>query len=146
MGKVKSMEQVAKDIFQRGKREHFEDGMESRFSCSLTEFILENGDAGVHIVGGLIYSGSVNVGVGEEALRWIGHMEHPETYSSRIFWSERCLFSAHPRIRDAAGLALASMDNTTAIPALKRAIGYESHTILKSDLQQVLDQLEGGKK
>lgn len=80
--------------------------------------------------------------VGGEALRWLGRIDHAESYEYRRWLLERSLSLSSTRVRDGAILGLASMDDKHAIPYLKRAIEEEQCSELKADMESVLEQLE----
>jgi HEAT repeat protein len=84
----------------------------------------------------------VNAEVASEAMRWLGHIDHPITYRSRLHLLERSLHNSSARVRDGAGLGLASLDDPHAIPYLKQAIEREQYQELRHDLKQVVIQLE----
>jgi len=122
-----------------GREEVFEDGMESNFSRELVACIEEHGEAAIHAICEL--TDTVNPSVLSEALRWIGHMAHNDTYQARFNLLTFCLTHSYARVRDGAGLGLASMDDPQAIPYLERAIAAERIPELKHDMEMVLAQL-----
>ena len=69
-------------------------------------------------------------------------MEHKQTLNKRLWLLQRCLFCSSPSVRDGALLGLASMDDTSAIYSLRKAIERESYVELKEDMMKVLKQLE----
>lgn len=121
--------------------ERFEDGMDSTFSHTLASLIQTYGNAGVAAVQQVLESGQTNAEIVAEALRWLGIIHHPESRKYRLWLLQETLRSASPRIRDAAGLGLAAMDDPDAIAALVEAIERERYAPLRQNLQLVLDQL-----
>jgi len=129
-------------LFDKAKEEVFEDGMESEFSKNLVFLIKKYGNAAIVVLERLIGAEQVNTEVASEAMRWLGHLEHPITYRSRLHLLERSLHNLSTRVRDGAALGLASLDDPHAIPYLKWAIEREEYEELRHDLEQVLTQLE----
>lgn len=80
--------------------------------------------------------------IASEAIRWAGRFDHPSSYDARLSLAERCLCNDSARVRDAASVALASMDDERAVPALRTAIEREKYGELREDMQQILTQLE----
>jgi hypothetical protein len=143
-------------LFAAAKDEYFEDGMESAFSRGLIRLIGEYGEKAVVELAFLILHDQVNAEIAAEALRWLGHMEGPggpaptqlrqdmRSYQRRLWLLERSLFTASARLRDGATLGLASLDDPHAVRYLRRAIAQEPSPELRSDMEQVLAQLETG--
>ncbi|HEY9669794.1 MAG TPA: HEAT repeat domain-containing protein [Coleofasciculaceae cyanobacterium] len=129
-------------IFWAAKGEFFEDGMESELSRQLNSVVKEYSNEAIEAITCLIVYEKVNPEVAGEALRWLGRIEHPETYEYRRWLLERSLTLNSTRVRDGAILGLASMDDKHAIPYLKQAIEREQCAELKVDMEQVLEQLE----
>jgi hypothetical protein len=129
-------------IFWTAKGEVFEDGMESAFSQQLISFVKRYGNNVLESITCLIVYESVDPEVSGEALRWLGRIEHAESYKYRCWLLERSLSLSSTRVRDGAILGLASMDDKHAIPYLKLAIGKEQCFELKADMELVLEQLE----
>jgi hypothetical protein len=130
------------DLFFSAQEEFFEDGMDSTFALRLIELVVACGIPVVKELERSIANPAINSETSEEALKAIGRINDPETYSARLSLLEYALASPEPRIRDAAGLGLASLDDPRAIPYLKRAVAKEEITQLRRCLQQVLDQLK----
>ncbi len=122
--------------------ERFEDGMESVFSRTLVSSIQTYGSAAVSALERVLNSKDVNAEIAAEALRWLAVIEHPDSYKYRLSILLDSLRSSFPSVRDAAGLALAVLDDPSAIPALQEAIAREACDELRQALQAVLDQLE----
>ena len=72
----------------------------------------------------------------------LGRMNDSITRNRRLWILESGLFSSSARIRDAAGLGLASLDDPHAIPYVRKAIDEERCDELREDLQQILEQLQ----
>ena len=129
-------------IFWAAKGEYFEDGMESEFTRQLNYIVKKYGSAAIEAITCLLVYEKVNPEVAGEALRWLGRIEHPESYEYRRWLLERSLNLNSTRVRDGAILGLSSMDDQHAIPYLKQAIEREQCAELKVDMEQVLEQLE----
>lgn len=129
-------------IFWTAKGELFEDGMETPFSHQLNSFVQKYSNDGLDAIVCLIIYEKVDPEVAGEALRWLGRIDHRESYEFRRWLLERSLSLSSTRVRDGAILGLASMDDKHAIPYLKDAIEKEQCSELKSDMESVLEQLE----
>ena len=129
-------------IFWEAKGECFEDGMESKFSRKLISFIRRYKKDAIEAITCLIVYEKVNPEVAGEALRWIGRMEHPESYEFRRWLLERSITLSSISVKEGAILGIASMDDKHAITYLQKTIETESCNELKADMKQVLEQLE----
>src|SRR5882724_2106411 len=127
-----------------GRDEIFEDGMESEFSKNLTDLIKKYGNDALAELAYFIVYEKVSAEVTGEALRWLGLMDHPLSYHWRLWLLERSLSSRSARIRDGAVLGLAFLDDPDAIPYVRQAADREPVKELRSDMEQVLVQLESG--
>lgn len=132
---------ILSDLLARAREETFEDGMESQFSKALISCIKRYGNAAVRVLTEYIVSEHVNAEIASEALRWIGHIEDASTYESRLWLLARGLLSASSRVRDAATLGLAFLNDPQAIPLLEAAIQRECIQELREDMKQVLEDL-----
>ncbi len=129
-------------VFWTAKGEFFEDGMESTFSHQLNSSIKRYGNDALEVITCLLVYDRVEPEVASEALRWLGRIDHAESYEYRRWLLERSLSLPSTRVRDGAILGLASMDDKHAIPYLKFAIEKERCSELKADMKSVLEQLE----
>jgi hypothetical protein len=127
-----------------GRDEIFEDGMESEFSKNLIDLIKRYGNDALAELAYFIVYEKVSTEVTGEALRWLGLMDHPLSYHWRLWLLERSLSSRSARIRDGAVLGLAFLDDPDAIPYVRQAADREPVKELRSDMEQVLVQLESG--
>ena len=122
--------------------EVFVDGMDSVLSEDMSMLIETYGDIAVSAIEhmlGLYYDRVEIVG---EALRQLGQIEDSQTHRSRMTALVAHLESSDPRVRDAASLGLAALDDPEAIKALKNALERESSLQLRSNLELVLVQLQ----
>jgi hypothetical protein len=124
--------------------EVFLDGMESRLSCGLKYLLGLRGDATIRAIRSLMDSGSVNVEAVGEILRVLGDLDDRTTHCSRLSVLLECLKSPDSRIRDAASLGIASLDDPSALQEVEEAVEKEKIPELRQDLQLVIDQLHAG--
>jgi hypothetical protein len=129
-------------IFWSAREEFFEDGMESDFSKKLCSVVAKYGSDVIEVITLLIVYDKVCPEVASESLRWLGRIDHPESYEFRRWLLEKSLTLPSGIVRDGAIIGLASMDDQHAIPYLQQAIKNEPSTELKQDMEQVLEQLE----
>jgi hypothetical protein len=129
-------------VFWSAREEFFEDGMESDFSKRFCSTVTKYGSDAIEVITSLIVYGKVCPEVASESLRWLGKMQHPESYEFRRWLLERSLTLSSGIVKDGAILGIASMDDKHAIHYLKEAMKNESSTELKQDMEQVLQQLE----
>ncbi|MEK7400298.1 MAG: HEAT repeat domain-containing protein, partial [Candidatus Poribacteria bacterium] len=129
-------------LFTIDREEIFEDGMESDFSKELFYAIQKYGDPVIEILAELMDYEGVNIEIASEAMRWLGHIDHPPTYNKRLWLLERSLQHDSARVRDGALLGLSSLDDPDAIPYLKEAIETEKCKELREDMERTLLELE----
>ena len=121
--------------------ELFLDGMDSSLSVAIDSAVRVYADSALRAVDSLLSSGKPNVETSEEILRVLGSIEDARTHQGRLTILVAYLQSVDPRIRDAAMLGLASLDDPTAIGPLRRAVSNETSSQLKRNLEAVLEQL-----
>jgi len=139
---MKSVKDELKEMFNKEWEEVFEDGFESEFTNALRSIILEHGEPAVDALMAIVFYDRVNKELASEALELLGRTNDKPSYQRRLWLLESALFSNSARIRDAASLGLASIDNPHAIPYIRRAIEEERSDELREDLEQVLEQLQ----
>ncbi len=123
--------------------EWFEDGVESRFSRTLSMLAFAYGDAVVASVERFLASPDVNKEVAVEAAQWLGEVDHPASRAYRKNLLEKVLgTSSAVRIRHGAAAGLAAMDDPSSLPAVIEARDRETNRGLQNFLQLVVDQLE----
>jgi HEAT repeats len=128
--------------FATAEDDLFEDGMESEFSGTLRSLLTAHGAAVVTALDSLDFSSTANPEVAFESLKWLGTVDHDESRQSRRRLLERLLSSPSARIRYAAALGLAAMDDPVSLAALRGVIKRETHPRLRQYFQLVADQLE----
>ena len=136
------IENRLKILFEVSKEEFFEEGVENSLSEGLISLIHEYGTDLIPVLGRLISYGRVNEEISSEALRWLARLEHPASYDERLSLLEESLKNPSARIRDAASIGLATLDDPNAIPYLKQAIQQETYSELRDDMRQILELLE----
>lgn len=125
------------------KKQYFEDGMDSAFSIELIQCIKQYGDHTINELAHLILNKAVDDEVASEALRQLGHIDHPASYKARRWLLERSLLAcASALVRDGALLGLALLDDRHAMPYVRRAIQQEQCPELRESMLQLLEQLE----
>jgi hypothetical protein len=132
-----------KPLFIAGREEFFEDGMESRFSKGLISAIEKYDDLAIDVISDLILGEKISPEVASEALRWIGKIEHNATYENRLHLLEQSLKCSSAKVRDGAILGLSFLNDFRAIDSIKEAIQKENIKLLRRNMGQVLEQLEG---
>lgn len=136
-----SLYEKLRGIFIAAQDESFERGMDSVFSRKLVAYIRQFGYEALEFIQELIDDDLINTEVVSEALKWIGHIDDPQTAEQRRWILEKNLSHVSFQARDGALLGLASMDNPASIPILEAAIEKERIPELREDMRQVLEQL-----
>jgi hypothetical protein len=136
------IELETRKVFDVADDEIFEDGFETRFSRDLIALVNEKGRQAVDVIARFALLELVNDETLSEALRWLGRIDHAQSYKKRLWLLESSLEAKSSRVRDAASLGLASLDDPHAIPHLQRAIDREACVELQDDMKEVLAQLE----
>ena len=139
---MRHVEDAVTHVFGSAEDQNFEDGMESDFSRELVSLIKKYGDPAMSEVSYLITYDRVDREVAGEALRWLGRIEDPSSYDSRLWVLEQSLSSKSPLVRDGAALGLASLRDANAVQYLRGAVDRESIAELRCDLEEVLEELE----
>ncbi|MBN3908608.1 MAG: HEAT repeat domain-containing protein [Nostoc sp. NMS1] len=129
-------------LFITGKEEYFEDGFESNFSRGLISCVQKYGNDAIEAITCFIVYEKISPEVASEALRWLGEINHPESYKFRLWLLERSLNCPSSRVRDGAILGLSYLNDPHAITYLERAIEQEKIMELREDMKQVLAQLK----
>ena len=90
----------------------------------------------------MVASPNTNEEIAGEALRRIGEVVDEASRKYRLDVLTRALRSPSSRLRYAAAIGLASMDEPDAIPPILEAMAVESYPIVLRTFRQVLEQLE----
>ena len=123
------------------KNEVFMDGMDSIFSRELHRIIETFGHRAISAIERAMER-RLNAEVAEELLRQLGYREDAGTHCGRLNILLQSLQSPEPRVRDAASIGLAAMDDRRALPAVRAAYTNERHALVKDSLKMVVDQLQ----
>lgn len=121
--------------------ETFADGMESALSRKLHSLIQVCGNEAVGAIRDFIADDPDDLESAEEILRQVGYSADAATRSARLELLTDSLSSRSPRIRDAASLGVAVMDDPAAIDALETAVVREPSKLLRHSLTLALEQL-----
>ena len=133
-------------IVEESAWENFADGMESALSRKLHSLIQAHGGEAVGAIGALIKNGLADAESAEEILRQVGYSEDAATHGARLRLLVDSLYSPSPRIRDAASLGIAGMDDPAAINAVEIALANEPTEFIRDSLALVLEQLRETEK
>ena len=143
LANLQLLSEQAVSIFSNAKEEIFEDGMESKFSQNLTEFVISFGHPAMETIINLLLSNRTNTEIASEAFRVLGRLRHKNTYRDRLWLLERGLYNRSAKIRDGAALGFAFLNDPIAVTPLQSAIERELIPELRKDMEQILAQLEG---
>lgn len=130
------------DLFLTANDGLFEDDQVRNFSEKLAAILHIYGDATIECIAPYVIGGQASAETAAGTLRCLSHIDSRVSYNHRIWLMERALQSSSSWIRDAAVLALESMDDPTAVPFLQEAFNKESNSELRQFLQSVLEYLQ----
>jgi len=130
------------ELRSSARDEVFEDGVESNFSIRFLNLFDRNPEPVLEVITALIVNRKMDDESAAETLRILGRITHHPTHSARLWLLERSLNSHSATVRDGALLGIASMDDSSAAPYLRKALLKEHITGLREDLEQALDLLE----
>lgn len=133
---------LARQCINDAANEVFMDGMDSVFSRQVTALVTKHGDAAVSVLDHLLGTGGISAEVSGETLRILGSVDNDVSYFSRLRLLVEQLKSPDPRIRDAASLGLASLDEPMSLPALLEAYKVEKSELVQRNIGLVIAQLE----
>lgn len=124
-----------------GKREIFEDGMESDFSRHLQLLLARYDELGIQNLQEKISENELPPTIAGETLKLLA--EYSETVTKNWVYKLiiSSLHSTYVEVRDGATNAIASLDDPKAITALQSAIEREQNLELRQDMETVLEQL-----
>lgn len=128
-------------IFRDADDEIFHDGMDSEFSRRLRDAIALHGNTAIETLETRLLAPESNTEASEEALRVLGDIKDTRTHAARLALLLRALESPDARIRDAASIGIAALDDPAAIDGLQCAIEAERSAWLRTNLDLTLRQL-----
>jgi HEAT repeat protein len=118
-----------------------EDGMNNPINERLPELVSRDFNAVIPALLSTIEAERTTPMVAAEILKELGRLRNATSHASRRWVLERALRSPWPFTRDGAGLGLARLGDSNAIPALRRAVDNEPNAQTRADLQLVIDEL-----
>jgi len=134
-------EELLWTLFACAHDQSFEDGIVSPFAAELERRVFMLGSDVVLDLAAILFDKNTNAEVAAEVLKTMGRIEHIDTHQVRRWLLEKALTNSSPRIRDAAAIGLASMDDPASLTAIKAAIEQEHYPELRNDLCQICYQL-----
>lgn len=129
-------------IQQESAGEVFELGMLSTFAKKIMAFVRTHKTTAIEALHQLITSHEMLDDQVCEILQWLGYMEHPPTFYMRGSLIAHHLSSDSPEVRDSAAIGLDSLGDPRYIQQVKKAMEHEEYKGLKSDLQDLLKDLQ----
>ena len=129
-------------LFRQSRDELFVDGFDSTFGEQLRLLVAAYSVPAVRAIERAIADPASSAEAAEETLRQMGYMTDESTHHARLGLLARALESTNVRLRDAASIGIASLDDPLAIPALHKAIAREPSAWLRETLEEVVNQLE----
>lgn len=130
------------ELFSIADEGLFEDDQSRKFSEKLSALVYIYGDTTIRGLAPFIIGEQASAENAAATLRCLSHLESRMSYNHRIWLMERALQSPSSWIRDAAVLALESMDDPTSIPYLQEAFRKESNAELRQYFHSVLEYLQ----
>jgi hypothetical protein len=137
-----SIERELQKIFTEGRYEVFEDGMDSDFGRRLETMIRAHGNSALLEINALLRSAVAPKSVAAECLRILGRLKDRNTHAFRRWILADLLSAKSILVRDAAVVGLSSLDDPAVLSSLCLALQNESSAELRSDLNQLREQLE----
>jgi len=134
--------QAIRTLVEVAKEERFQDGLESNLSLGLTTLIERYPSETIAILNEILRSLGISYFIHAEILQLLGRIESAATKEGRFSLLISYLRAKSPIVRDAAGTALACMNDQRAISYLQRAIETEPVPTLREDMAAVVDQLK----
>ncbi len=120
-----------------GSGEAFEDGMENEVSQTVDFMIQYYSTAAVDALRDLYFSGQLRPVYFAEALLWLGQIEDPFSHDARFSFLLTCLLEKDLRVRSAAAIALASLEDERAAASIAREARTEENPLLRRRLEKV---------
>jgi len=140
---LRALTQKLQWLFSEAEEETFADGMESNLSRGLHLLLTEYGEMAMNQIILLEEQGQIAAEVLAETLRCLGNIDNNIAYSRRRWFLEHTLQHPSIQVRDGSILGLSFLEDPRIIPALEAALRSEPHDTLRTDMQQVIDDLQG---
>ena len=131
-----------KALFEQDSEEIFIDGFDSQFGRTLVELVTSSGAEAVHALQQVIHDPTTSIEDSEEALRCMGYMADPWTHQERLALLVKAMTSSNLRVRDAASIGIAALDDPAALPSLQEAILREPSIWLRATLEEISAQFK----
>jgi hypothetical protein len=132
----------ARELFDRGASEFFEDGMHSSFSKALLKFLAAHGRRALAAIAAYLSAGHARPHVVSEALRWLGELHDQSSVRERWAIMQSMLRHPSPQVRDGAVIGFGLLDDPRARSILLEASKQEQVAELSRLIAQVVEQLE----
>ena len=116
--------------------------MTSHLGFVLADLLDIYGTSAVDAIASGISSGKLSPDLASHTLRWLGRLNHPNSFRGRLWLLEHSLLSPSPVIRDGGALGLAALGSPSGLPSLRAAIERERFPELRKDMEQVVRFLE----
>jgi hypothetical protein len=143
---INEVEHEFQYIFNKEYDDIFEDGMDNELFKSVRFLIYQFGIRAINAIIRLIIYMLIPPKYAAEVLRAVSSINKDFLYNERLWLLERCLKNSSSKVRDAAAVGLATLEDSTSIPYLEDAIQSERNIDLRNDLQLVRDLLEQFRK
>jgi len=138
---IEQAEKAYLHLASMARDEVFEDGILNSLSNGIPDFLARFGPDGIEAIQRLWQRNQLDAEPLAETLVWLGRVRSPATLGGRLGLLVKGLRDASPRVRDAAGLALASLGDRRAVPYLRQAREVESIPELRASLEELLQEL-----
>jgi hypothetical protein len=128
-------------LFDAARVEVFEGGIESAFARSIGFLLSTNPDATLKAVRQIIFSRPVSTEAVSETLKYLSRSANKETHAARMSLLLDALQHSSPAVRDNVASALASLGDSLAVPALRKAESQESVAPVRKSMQEIIEWL-----
>lgn len=142
--RVADAQRVYRQIFSAfhdARDEVFEFGMDSMLIKELSRIVKYYDVLAIEAIASIILRNQVEPLASAEVLRWLGDLDHKQSYYLRLRLLETSLKNESRWIRDGALLGLDDMGDRHALPYLYAALEAEPISELKKDIQAVTRHL-----
>lgn len=140
---VRSISQL-EALFDAAHEEMFKDGIESAFTRSISSLLSARPDTTLEATRQLIFSKRMGIEAVSETLKYLGRSADKATHTARMQLLLDALQHSSPAVRDNAASALASLGDSLAIAALRKAASQESVIPVRKSMQEIIEWLGHG--